>query len=77
MQRQQREAQHKGLKGPRPYANPTTFGHLTTMDHWPGMDDLSRGLQDETARVTFRDRATDFIAAQGARDKSAIHACNL
>eukprot|EP00959_Pyramimonas_sp_CCMP1952_P043525 910252-Pyramimonas_sp.AAC.1 len=43
------------------------------MDHCLAMDDLSRGLHDETARATFRDRATDFIAAQGAHDKSAIH----
>eukprot|EP00959_Pyramimonas_sp_CCMP1952_P400135 8383574-Pyramimonas_sp.AAC.1 len=35
------------------------------------MDDLSRGLRDETACVTFRDRATDFLAAQGAHDKFA------
>eukprot|EP00959_Pyramimonas_sp_CCMP1952_P211330 4422869-Pyramimonas_sp.AAC.1 len=35
------------------------------MDHWLAMDDLSRGLRDETARVTFRDRAAVFIAAQG------------
>eukprot|EP00959_Pyramimonas_sp_CCMP1952_P456444 9473172-Pyramimonas_sp.AAC.1 len=39
------------------------------MDHWFAMDELSRGLYDETARVTFRDRATDPLAAQdGARE---------
>eukprot|EP00959_Pyramimonas_sp_CCMP1952_P053970 1128733-Pyramimonas_sp.AAC.1 len=43
MRRQHRKAQHKGLRVPRPHANPTTFGHLTTMDHWLAMDDLSRG----------------------------------
>eukprot|EP00959_Pyramimonas_sp_CCMP1952_P029317 615518-Pyramimonas_sp.AAC.1 len=33
------------------------------------MDELSRGLHDETACVTFRDRTTDFLAAQdGARE---------
>eukprot|EP00959_Pyramimonas_sp_CCMP1952_P315032 6593918-Pyramimonas_sp.AAC.1 len=61
-----------GLRVPRPYANPTTFGHLT-MDDWLTMDDLSRGLHDETARVAFRDWATDFIAAQGVHDIYAIH----
>eukprot|EP00959_Pyramimonas_sp_CCMP1952_P217162 4541798-Pyramimonas_sp.AAC.1 len=40
------------------------------------MDELSRGLHDETARVIFRDRATDFLAAQGVHDKSAAHVCN-
>eukprot|EP00959_Pyramimonas_sp_CCMP1952_P163806 3424729-Pyramimonas_sp.AAC.1 len=40
------------------------------------MDELSRGLHDETARVSFRDRATDFLAAQGIHDKSAVHVCN-
>eukprot|EP00959_Pyramimonas_sp_CCMP1952_P340885 7140312-Pyramimonas_sp.AAC.1 len=47
------------------------------MDRWLAMDDLSQGLRDETARVTFRDRATDSLAAQGARDKLAAHACNF
>eukprot|EP00959_Pyramimonas_sp_CCMP1952_P395405 8285142-Pyramimonas_sp.AAC.1 len=41
------------------------------------MDELSRGLRDETACVAFRDRATNFLAAQGLRDKSAVHACNF
>eukprot|EP00959_Pyramimonas_sp_CCMP1952_P181924 3803982-Pyramimonas_sp.AAC.1 len=41
------------------------------------MGDLSRGLHDEPARVTFRDRATDFLAAQGVHDKSAVHICNF
>eukprot|EP00959_Pyramimonas_sp_CCMP1952_P335545 7025879-Pyramimonas_sp.AAC.1 len=41
------------------------------------MDELSRGLRDETACVTFRDRATDILAAQGVHDKSAVHVCNL
>eukprot|EP00959_Pyramimonas_sp_CCMP1952_P175765 3672639-Pyramimonas_sp.AAC.1 len=47
------------------------------MDHWLAMDDLSRGLHDETARVTSRDRATDSMAAQGVHDEPAIHACNF
>eukprot|EP00959_Pyramimonas_sp_CCMP1952_P411380 8620422-Pyramimonas_sp.AAC.1 len=47
------------------------------MDHLFAMDELSRGLHDETACVTFRDRATDFLAAQGAHDKSAVHVCNF
>eukprot|EP00959_Pyramimonas_sp_CCMP1952_P276637 5782354-Pyramimonas_sp.AAC.1 len=47
------------------------------MDHWFAMDELSRGLHDETACVSFRDRATDFLAAQGARDKSAAHVCHF
>eukprot|EP00959_Pyramimonas_sp_CCMP1952_P445119 9320474-Pyramimonas_sp.AAC.1 len=41
------------------------------------MDELSRGLRDETACVTLRDRAADFLAAQGVRDKSAVHVCNF
>eukprot|EP00959_Pyramimonas_sp_CCMP1952_P394133 8258359-Pyramimonas_sp.AAC.1 len=38
------------------------------------MDELSRGLHDETACVTFRDQATDFLlplrvyATNGARE---------
>eukprot|EP00959_Pyramimonas_sp_CCMP1952_P069126 1443077-Pyramimonas_sp.AAC.1 len=44
------------------------------MDHWFAMDELSRGLHDEIVRVTFRDRATDFLAAQCVHDKSAVHA---
>eukprot|EP00959_Pyramimonas_sp_CCMP1952_P294853 6166862-Pyramimonas_sp.AAC.1 len=40
------------------------------------MDELSRGLHDETACVTFCDRAADFLAAQGVHDKSAAHVCN-
>eukprot|EP00959_Pyramimonas_sp_CCMP1952_P376488 7885904-Pyramimonas_sp.AAC.1 len=47
------------------------------MDHWFAMDELSRGLHDETACVTFRDRATDFLAAQGVHDKSAVHVCHF
>eukprot|EP00959_Pyramimonas_sp_CCMP1952_P244659 5114155-Pyramimonas_sp.AAC.1 len=66
MRRQQRKARHKRLRAPRAYANPTAFGHLTTMDHWLAMDYLSRGLHGETARVTS-------MAAQGVHDKSAIH----
>eukprot|EP00959_Pyramimonas_sp_CCMP1952_P366102 7667669-Pyramimonas_sp.AAC.1 len=73
MRRQPRKLHNKGLRVPRPYANPTTFGHLTTMDYWLAMDDLSLGPRDETACVTFRDRATYFISAQGVHDKSAIH----
>ena len=76
IRRQQRKARNKGLKVPRPYANLVVLGHLTTMDHWFAMDDLSRGLHDETACVTFRDRATDFLAAQGVYDKFAVHVCN-
>eukprot|EP00959_Pyramimonas_sp_CCMP1952_P237485 4963086-Pyramimonas_sp.AAC.1 len=41
------------------------------------MDDLSRGLRDETACVTFRDRADDFLAAQSVHDKSAVYVCNV
>eukprot|EP00959_Pyramimonas_sp_CCMP1952_P419687 8790826-Pyramimonas_sp.AAC.1 len=33
IRKQQRKAQNKGLKVLRPYANPTSVGHLTTMDH--------------------------------------------
>eukprot|EP00959_Pyramimonas_sp_CCMP1952_P319173 6678431-Pyramimonas_sp.AAC.1 len=44
------------------------------MDHWFAMGELSRGLHDETACVTSRDRATDSLAAQGVHDKSAAHA---
>eukprot|EP00959_Pyramimonas_sp_CCMP1952_P426410 8931339-Pyramimonas_sp.AAC.1 len=47
------------------------------MDHWFAMDEHSRGLHDETACVTFRDRATDSLAAQGVHGKSAVHVCNF
>eukprot|EP00959_Pyramimonas_sp_CCMP1952_P383021 8025871-Pyramimonas_sp.AAC.1 len=73
IRRQQRKARNKGLKFPRPCANPTSFGHLTTVDHCLAMDELSRGLHDETACMIFRDRATAFLAAQGVHDKSAVH----
>eukprot|EP00959_Pyramimonas_sp_CCMP1952_P243210 5084066-Pyramimonas_sp.AAC.1 len=33
LRRQQRKARNKRLKVPRPCANPTSFGQLTTMDH--------------------------------------------
>eukprot|EP00959_Pyramimonas_sp_CCMP1952_P069671 1454404-Pyramimonas_sp.AAC.1 len=48
------------------------------MDHWFAMDELSRGLHDETACVTFRDQPPDFLAAQGVHDKSAaVHICSF
>eukprot|EP00959_Pyramimonas_sp_CCMP1952_P185244 3873334-Pyramimonas_sp.AAC.1 len=53
MRHQQTKARNQRLRVPRPYANPTTFGHLTTMDHSLAMDDLSRGLRDEIARAFF------------------------
>eukprot|EP00959_Pyramimonas_sp_CCMP1952_P403151 8446891-Pyramimonas_sp.AAC.1 len=45
------------------------------MDHWLAMDDLSRGLHDETTCVTFRDLGADVFASQGVHDKSAVHVC--
>eukprot|EP00959_Pyramimonas_sp_CCMP1952_P317467 6644311-Pyramimonas_sp.AAC.1 len=53
MRRQRGKAQHKGLRVPRPCANPTTFGHLTTMDHWLAMDPI--------AGAPRRDRVRDFL----------------
>eukprot|EP00959_Pyramimonas_sp_CCMP1952_P209393 4380617-Pyramimonas_sp.AAC.1 len=38
------------------------------------MGGVSRGLHDEATRVTFRDWAADFLAAQGKHDKSAVRA---
>ena len=69
LRKQQRRFQNKGIKVERPYANPTAFGHLITMDHWFAADELSQGIHGETACVTLRDRATNFLSAIGVRDK--------
>ena len=50
---------------------PSEYGEEGTCDHWIARSERSKGLDGQSAALTYRDRSTDWISCKGRTTNSA------